>query len=1156
MKQQSQAKSLKSSNNPAYAYHKIIRNKSTIFKYLYTNKSYKQLIESKEQTLEGNNALEIQANLYFSETVGESDIINLAEAGGSLETEKYCRTFGKWLRIQFVSHEKNHFACIINDISHQKQTEQELNDAKEFTESLLHAIPTAVFYKDKQGRYLGCNRVFSEITGVNRKDLIGKTTQELWPDALSEKYDKMDQDLLQEKQYQIYEHKVRGKDGNNRSVLFAKDVFRNSSGEIAGLVGAFMDISEQKQTEKQLRDREAESRALLNATPDLMFVFDDKGYILDYKAESTDELYVSPDIFLQKNVNDVLPEDIAQLTIEKIRLVRESGEMQTYDYQIVIHNKTRYFESRLVKYGKNKTLAVVRDVTKRRYYEKELKESKEKYRLLVDNQTDLLVKTDIKGNFLFVSPSYCKTFGKTPEELIGNSFMPLVHPDDQQLTKDAMKDLFRPPYSCYLKQRAYTQDGWQWLAWQDTALKNDKGEVTAIIGVGRNITDRKKAENTLKERERQLYTLLSNLPGMAYQCNNKPDWSMLFVSQGSKSLTGYEPKELETNHPAFGEIIIPDDRESVWNTVQNALKNKHNFETEYRIITAENQTKWVWERGQGIFDQSGNLLHIEGFISDIDRNKKTQEALRLSEERFNLVMAAVNDGIWDMDLEHDIVFFDKRYFTMAGYQPDEFPHSYQEWRKRVHPEEIKQVEKHLKDHLEGKNLKFDTEFRFKHKNGHYFWIRGRGKIVRRDANEKPARMLGTHSDISKRKKTEMFLQSIIDNNPISIQIIDTEGYTLQTNRAHKQLFKGNPPANYSIFRDKQLKQQNLLSHFETLKQGKVCYFPDFNYNLTKTKNNSRPHALWIRMVGFPIFNNTNIPERYVLMHQDISERKEHEREITTFNEELKASNDELKATSDALRESNDQLKAAKHKAEESDRLKSAFLANMSHEIRTPMNAIIGFSSFLKEPETTADEAKNYADIIIGSGNHLLNLINDIIDISKIDAGQIKVKKQCTDINKVMDELYMLFSPKLTSVEKVEKIELRKKTDKNPLKIFTDETRLKQILINLLNNSVKFTHKGYIEFGYTQDKHDITFYVKDTGIGIPKDKHKKVFERFIQAEDFTEKLYGGTGLGLTIAKACTDMLGGKIWLKSQPDKGTTLFVKMEKTPCKNNSKSAS
>lgn len=238
------------------------------------------------------------------------------------------------------------------------------------------------------------------------------------------------------------------------------------------------------------------------------------------------------------------------------------------------------------------------------------------------------------------------------------------------------------------------------------------------------------------------------------------------------------------------------------------------------------------------------------------------------------------------------------------------------------------------------------------------------------------------------------------------------------------------------------------------------------------------------------------------------------------------------------------LKQAKSDAEKSDKLKTVFLANMSHEIRTPMNSIIGFANLLAEPEIDMQKKDEYLDHIIQSSNSLLNLINDIIDISKIESGQLNTKKERCHISTIMKTLLSSFSE--SRKEDISNVELRLNLPANHENhyCYTDPLRFQQILSNLIGNAIKFTEQGYIEIGYIagkkQDKSFLEFYIKDTGIGIPKDKLDLVFDRFRQIDDSHTKKHSGTGLGLTISKRLVELLGGTITVDSTIDKGSTFY----------------
>jgi len=232
------------------------------------------------------------------------------------------------------------------------------------------------------------------------------------------------------------------------------------------------------------------------------------------------------------------------------------------------------------------------------------------------------------------------------------------------------------------------------------------------------------------------------------------------------------------------------------------------------------------------------------------------------------------------------------------------------------------------------------------------------------------------------------------------------------------------------------------------------------------------------------------------------------------------------------------LEISKTKAEESDRLKSAFLANMSHEIRTPMNGILGFAELLNEPDLTGEQRQDYIKIIGISGTRMLNIINDIISISKIESGQMGVSISETNINEQILYIHTFFKPEVE--QNGLQISFRNTLPARGSIIKTDREKIYAILSNLVKNAIKFTKAGSIEFGYEKNDNHLQFFVSDTGIGISPEKQQIVFERFRQGSESLTRNYEGAGLGLSISKAYVEMLGGKIWVDSEIGKGSTFY----------------
>jgi len=229
------------------------------------------------------------------------------------------------------------------------------------------------------------------------------------------------------------------------------------------------------------------------------------------------------------------------------------------------------------------------------------------------------------------------------------------------------------------------------------------------------------------------------------------------------------------------------------------------------------------------------------------------------------------------------------------------------------------------------------------------------------------------------------------------------------------------------------------------------------------------------------------------------------------------------------------LEKTRERAEESDRLKTAFMNNLSHEIRTPLNAIVGFTTLLGEPEHIMEERYEYMDIITHSSDHLLEIVDDIVEISKIQANTIRLIMKETNLNEMLQRVYDKFKPMAGDKNILLRFDAR--MDEKDIIITTDGYKLFQSLCNLVGNAVKFTKEGKVEFGYSLNGDKIEFYISDTGIGIKKEKQVNIFDTFYQAESSVTQRYEGTGLGLSIAKAYIELLGGEIWFTSEYGEGS-------------------
>ncbi len=511
-----------------------------------------------------------------------------------------------------------------------------------------------------------------------------------------------------------------------------------------------------------------------------------------------------------------------------------------------------------------------------------------------------------------------------------------------------------------------------------------------------------------------------------------------------------------------------------------------------------------------IYDENGVLKGMVEDFRDITYRKKAEEALEKSERQFRHFMDDLPLGIFIKD-EKSKPLYHNRYMdevfckkNCAGKKPNE-----------IFPGRIARIERDEdKRAIAGENIV--VEKILTDKNG-----RERIYMVHKFSIKDPdaSRIGGIYIDITKRKEAEYKLRILsraIRYSPVCVVITDPEGKIEFVNPAFTNItgynFAEVMGRNMNVLNSGKHSAEFFRKMWKSIKSGK-----DWQGEIINKKKNGTLY--WEKVAISAIINNKGDITHFVAIKNDITKQKEADEEI----------------------------KRAKEKAEESDRLKTAFLANMSHEIRTPMNAIVGLSRLLVDTSISLEERKSFTNIINDNSQVLLKLIEDIIDVSKIEAGQISIIKSECQINKLLDEILETFKNQVeTQGNRNTVLSVHKGFDNDNTTIITDPHRLRQILVNLIGNSCKFTRKGSVEFGYEPERGGkLRFFVKDTGIGISKEKTKVIFNRFRQGEDSSKRNFGGAGLGLTISKSLVEMLGGEIWVESSQGIGTTFYFNI---PC--------
>lgn len=603
----------------------------------------------------------------------------------------------------------------------------------------------------------------------------------------------------------------------------------------------------------------------------------------------------------------------------------------------------------------------------------------------------------------------------------------------------------------------------------------------------------------IKTEEEKFSTSFHTAPN-AIMLTSFPGDVIMEVNNGFTDITGYSPAEVvgkTTNE--LGIWSDEQDRKSVISELgEIGIVNKKEFRLRKKsgdFITGLLSSKTIF---------LANEKKVITSIYDITERKNLQETIRHERNLLRTLIDNLPDPVTLKDNKGRYLLNNQAHLQVVGAETQEdvigkttfdfFP----EEHAKVYDEDDKNVlrtGRTILDKIESAEYA-DTGFTYWHLTS---------KIPIKDSTGKSVQLLTISHDITERKRAEdalkesdEFNRSLLKTIPFGMDVVDETGTVLFIGENFRKIF-GNEAVGkkcWELYRDNR-QQCEGCPLTKGIKTGQTEIF--------------EAHGILGKVFDI---NHTGMmfhgKKAMLEIFHDITERKKAEGELIK----------------------------SKEKAEESDRLKTAFLHNISHEIRTPMNAIVGFSNLLREPGLTPEEQKTFTDIISKSSHHLLSIVNDVIEISNIEAGRLRSTLTEVNLRSLLEDLLQQFKP--GAAEKGLCLRLDLPAECEDLRFMTDITKLIQILSNLLNNAFKFTSKGEVVLGCTLKYELIEFFVSDTGIGIEEDQQEKIFDRFYQVDNTVTRMHEGTGIGLCISKAFVELLGGKIWLRSVIGKGSVFY----------------
>lgn len=632
--------------------------------------------------------------------------------------------------------------------------------------------------------------------------------------------------------------------------------------------------------------------------------------------------------------------------------------------------------------------------------------------------------------------------------------------------------------------------------------------ITVVIG--KILIDQEENRNSIEKikKEESLFktTVNSILDGIIITDING---FIQYINPVAQEILGWNDKEIKgLKFDNIIKIVNKENQKIIENPLSFFIQKENIKSSALRLLLINRYQKEIPITCHGSFieDENGEKSGVVFSITDKTLELEYQNKILQSQLKYSRTLDVVNDAIWEWKAGEQDELYTPNLNKILGYFNITFS-KIEDLFYFSHPEDTEKLKKVLSDSVENAEG-FDIDIRMKRKVGDWIWIQMKGRVIEKNKDGKAKLLIGTFSDITERKKAEEEL--IISENRYRTFINATDDFVFLKDDNLRYLFINEANAR---FVNKKIEDIIGKTDFDIFPYDVAlnCQSTDKKALLEKRliiEEESVNNQIF-EVRKFPVeIGKNKIGVGGVI--RDITQRK-------TFEAELIA---------------------AKEKAEENDRLKSAFLANISHEIRTPMNGILGFIDLLKTPNLSEDKREKYYHMVHLSGQRLLNTIYDIIEISKIDTGQVILMESDINVNEKMDYYYDMFFGEVK--QKGLKFEIKKDVLANNLILRTDNAKLDAIFINLLKNAIKFTDIGKIEFGYKLTKSYLEFFVKDTGIGIPKELHTEIFKRFYRTDLSLSSRYEGSGLGLSIVKEFVKLLDGELRLESEVGEGSTFY----------------
>ncbi len=1059
-----------------------------------------------------------------------------------------------------------HIVTTVVDITEQKRAQERLRAREEFLRAMIACSPVALYSVSREGKVLSWNSSAERVFGWSEEEVIGKPLP-IVPEDKQEEYDAYRQEIFDGHSFTGRELIRRRKDGSLFPVSLSVATIRDDKGELVGILAAAEDITERKQDRERIEHLVLVLKALRNVNQ-LITHEKDRDRLLSQSCQILTETrgYRSAWIGLCNGSGglNVMAESGIGEDFERVRSLLEGGGKpeccdlaEKSDSIIVMHDTadncvqcpiartyrdTAAMARKLTHEGQDYGVLVVAlpaavaddseeqslfeelagDIGFALYMietEQERERSERTLKAIFDSASDGILVAEIEsGRFVLGNNAICTMLGY-PEEELTSLTLAEIHPSDDL---DFVQELFHRQVRGDIRLAAdipmLRKDGSVFLADVNSTPVELNGRIH-LLGVFRDITERKEAELALAESERQLRTFMNNLPGIAYRCLNQSQWPMLLVSRGSTALTGYEAEEFTGGQIEYADVIHPEDREQVWQLVQEALAKNHYFEMEYRVITRDQEEKWVSERGLRVgYSEDGTAI-LEGLIIDITDRVQAEREKRESLDKYRLMAENTVDAIWQMNMDGVFTYVNPAIKKLLGYTPEEFIGTSLEnyCDKANYQRMIKEIELTINALPEFRESIFEAEMI--RSDSTKINVEITGKIML-DELGRPLFIHGITRDITARKQVELELRrseekyrTIIEQSQDAIYVLCEDRFVM-VNESFRTMFAVSDhdlnSATFTLLDLVAPESRDKIERRREKRQAGLHLDPHYEFKgLTKNGDlvDIAASTIAIPYEGQPAVHG---------FLRDISEQKQLSKEL---------------------------LQA--QKLEGIGRLASG----VAHDFNNLLMVISGTLDIMGQSLNPDHPLQDDIREVLAASDRAAALTRQLLAFSRSQAHAPKI----INLNEIITNLNRMLSRIIG-----EDIKMTLGLADDLMMVEADPGQMEQILVNLAVNARDAMQQGgeliirTLNFKRTSgdslqgraiDPGDyIALEVKDTGTGMDQETRSQIFEPF-----FTTKEEGkGTGLGLSTVYGIVKQNGGHIFVESKVGEGTLFRILFPET----------